>query len=396
MMSKPRLPLSDLLGRISGKAASAWDVGDRGFRMIRDGRAIIHLGVGDPDLDIAPNVRAAVTDALVAGRTHYAPLAGEPALRSAIAAHATGLYGIDVTPDEVAVCSGAQGALFSVFQLIAGPGDEVIVLEPYYATYPACVRAGGASMVTVALEVSAGFRPNLAAIRAAITPRTRAILVNSPSNPAGSVFAQSDMDALAKIACEAGLWLVSDEVYWSLCYDIAHVSPLGRRTTRDRIIVVNSVSKSHAMTGFRVGWVIGQPDLIEALATLGQSLHFGINQFSQDAACVALADPAIPAAIRKCFRERRDALVAGLSAIDGLSFTPPEGGMFLLVDVSATGMDGEGFANGLLDAEGVAVVPGFGFGEVCDRMVRIGFLADPGRLAEASMRIRRYMAGLIA
>ena len=150
---------SPLLGRISGTSAGAWEVGDRATVQIGEGRDVIHLGVGDPDLDVAPAVRTATIRALEAGRTHYSPLGGEPALRSAVAAHATGLYGRDVSPSEVAVCSGAQGALFSLFQLIAGPQDEVIVLAPYYATYPAVVTAGGADMVTVELSSESGGSP---------------------------------------------------------------------------------------------------------------------------------------------------------------------------------------------------------------------------------------------
>lgn len=375
-------------------AANAWDVGDRASRFMWEGRDIIHLGVGDPDIDVAPAVRLAAEASLAAGRTHYSPLAGEPALRAAIAAHATSLYGTVVAADHVAVCSGAQGALYGAFQLLAGPGDEIIVLAPFYATYPAAVTAGGARMVSVALDAQQGFRLDLAAVIKAITPRTKAILVNSPSNPAGAVISQGDMNALVDLALERDLWLVSDEVYWSLCYDGPHVSPLGRRA-RDRVIVVNSVSKSHAMAGFRIGWTIGPPDFIAAMTTLAQSLYFGINQFAQDAAVVALADSATPTAIRACFQKRRDALVASLAPIDGLDFATPQGGMFLLVDVSATGRDGEAYANGLLDAEGVAVVPGFGFGDDYVDMVRIGFLCAPERLAQAAARIQRYTAGIL-
>jgi len=387
------ISFSPLLGRISGDSAAAWDVGDLATRQLAAGRDIIHLGVGDPDLDIAPSVRAATEAALAAGRTHYTPLGGEPSLRAAIAAHASGLYGAPVEPSEVAVCSGAQGALFSLFQLIAGPGDEVIVLSPYYATYPAVVTAGGASMVTVELSIETGFSLDIERIKAAVTPRTRAILINSPSNPSGRILSQANIDALVEIARANDLWLVSDEVYWSLCYDGAPISPFSQRRSGDKIVVINSVSKSHAMTGFRIGWMIGPKELIDAVTVLAQSLHFGISQFAQDAAVAALAEPAISDHVRSVFRERRDALVEALGRIEGLTFSPPQGGMFLLVDVSATGQSGGAFAEGLLEAQGVAVVPGFGFGDSVRHMVRIGFLPAPDRLREAAARIARYVRG---
>jgi len=387
----PPMSFSPLLGRISGASAGAWDVGDRATLQLAGGRDIIHLGVGDPDMDVAPAVQAAAATALASGRTHYSPLGGEPALRAAIADHAQQLYGVAVEPSEVAVCSGAQGALFSLFQLIVGPGDEVIVLSPYYATYPAVVTAGGAGMATVALSAESGFALEVERIEAAITPRTKAILINSPSNPTGRILGKEDIDALVEITRSRDIWLISDEVYWSLCYDGDHLSAFSQRRRGDKIVVINSVSKSHAMTGFRIGWMIGPLALIEAVSVLAQSLHFGVNQFAQDAAVAALSDPTIADRVKAAFRERRDRLVSALAPIPGLRFSPPQGGMFLLIDVASTGQTGAAFADGLLEIEGVAVVPGFGFGDAVGHMVRIGFLPPPERLSEAAARIDRYV-----
>jgi len=265
------------------------------------------------------------------------------------------------------------------------------VLSPYYATYPAVVTAGGAEMVTVELLAEQDFHLDISRVEAAITPRTRAILINSPSNPTGKVLTQPEIDAVLAVARARDLWLVSDEVYWSLCYDSPHISPFSQRREGDKVVVVNSVSKSHAMTGFRIGWMIGPRALIEAVTILAQSLHFGINQFAQDATVAALADPTIPDGVRAIFRARRDALVTALRQIDGLRFSAPQGGMFLLVDVADAGLTGGDFATGLLDAEGVAVVPGFGFGDAVAHMIRIGFLPSPDRLREAAGRIERFV-----
>ena len=385
-----------LLARIDTSCTDVWALGDRASELMAQGRDVIHLGVGDPDMNVDPVIQAAAVAAMATGRTHYSPVDGEPALRAAIAGHAEGLYGVAVDPAEVAVCSGAQGALFSLFQVIAGAGDEVIVLSPYYTTYPAVVAACGATMVEVPLSVDEGYHLDLAAIAAAITSRTRAILLNSPSNPSGRVIPAHEIDAIVALAHAHDLWLVSDEVYWSLCYDAPHASVFARRGAHAKIAVINSLSKSHAMTGFRIGWIVGPRELVGAVGVLGQALHFSINQVAQDAAVTAIAHPAIADHIRARFAEQRDALVAGLSQIAGLRFSPPQGGMFLLVDVSATGLDGRQFASALLEQEGVATVPGYGFGQAATRMIRIGFLSSPQRLHEAAARIARFTQTLMA
>lgn len=386
--------VSSLINRISGQASDAWAVGDKAFEYMRARQDIIHLGVGDPDLDTPANIRSALLEALEAGRTHYAPLVGEPALREEIAAHGNELYGGGISATQVAVSSGAQGGLFSVFLSIAGVGDEVIVLEPSYATYPAVVQAGGAKMVSVVLNKDAGYQLDLAKIEAAMTDKTVAILVNSPGNPSGAVFAQEDLDALASLCRKRGIWLVSDEVYWSLCYDGDHASAYRQVETRDSMIVVNSLSKSHAMTGWRIGWVIAPDQIIEALVNLAQAQYFGINQFVQEAAITALKDQASPQEIFEIFKERRDAFASALKKTNVLSFSAPQGGMFLLIDVTQTGMDGKAFAEQLLDAESVAVVPGFGFGASMKNTVRVGFLSDVHVLEEAAQRIIRFAEGL--
>lgn len=383
---------SPLINRISGPAATAWDVGDRAFAQMKAGRSIIHLGVGDPDIDTPLPIRTALVRALEAGCTHYAPLSGEPALRFAIAEHATGLYGAPVVSDEVFITAGAQSALYAVFQLIAGPGDEVIVIEPFYSTYPAVVTAGGASMVAVHPDSSTGYQCDVAQVEQAITPRTTAILINSPGNPSGAVFSQSTMDGLAELALRHDIWLVSDEVYWALCYDGPHSSPMRCQAARKNVIAINSLSKSHAMTGWRIGWVIASQDVTEALIKLAQPYSFGVNQFAQIAAATAIANDGVPLHINNLFRERRDVLVDGLRQSPKLRFSTPQGGMFVLVDVSATGQDGLTFAETLLEAEGVAVVPGYGFGASLSHHVRIGFLSEPTILTEAARRIVRHAA----
>ncbi|MCC3859597.1 pyridoxal phosphate-dependent aminotransferase [Pseudemcibacter aquimaris] len=385
-----RNDLSTLTNRISGPASRAWDVGDEAARRILKGEDIIHLGVGDPDLDTPKDVRVALEQAVEAGKTHYAPIPGEYALREAIAEHATWLYGNKVNAESVIVANGAQGALFATFQCIVEKGDEVIVLEPYYATYPAVVTAGGATMVSVQLDLEEDYKLDIEKIKAAVTKNTKAIIVNSPSNPAGAVIDRDAVLDIAKYCHENNIWLISDEVYWSHCYEDDHISAYAHEEYRDRIIVINSLSKSHAMTGWRMGWAIGPDHFIDAMTNYSQAAQFGINQFVQNAAITALKDKSTTETFRALFKSRRDAFCDGLRASNHLKFSKARGGMFVLLDISATGLSGKEFAEKLLDDENVAVVPGFGFGENMAHTVRIGYLCDEENLREAAKRIVRF------
>ncbi|MDB2543530.1 aminotransferase class I/II-fold pyridoxal phosphate-dependent enzyme [Woeseiaceae bacterium] len=385
---------SELTKRISGPSSKAWAIGDRAFKLIEEGKDIIHLGIGDPDFDTPEPIVNAIGSALGNGKTHYSPLAGEMKLREKIAVHANSLYGDGVESEHIAVLPGAQAALFSSFLCISGCDDEVIILEPTYATYPAVIQASGAKLITIVLDRATDYQINLSEIKAAITKKTRAILINSPCNPSGVIFSQQDLNDLAKLCKQNDIWLVSDEVYWSLTYEKKHYSAYSQRETRSNVIVVNSLSKSHAMSGWRIGWVIAPPVIIDALTDLSQAQYFGVNQFVQLAAVKALMDDQSPKKFQNIFKARRDAFLSKLDKSTILRYTKPQGGMFVLIDVSSTGLDGEAFAEQLLDDEGVAVVPGFGFGPSMKDTIRLGFLADTPKLEEAADRLVRFAASL--
>ncbi len=385
---------SDRTRAITTRGAAGWAVSDRAAELAAAGEDIIALGVGHVDLATPAHVVAAARDSLERGRTHYSAIAGEPALRAAIAERARRRYGAPVTDAHVVVFPGAQSALFSTLQCLAGPGDEVILLEPVYATYEAVVAATGATPVPVSLRGASGFALDLQRIEAAVTPRTRALLLNTPNNPAGYVLSARDVEALALLCARRDFWLVSDEVYGEITFGEAHASPGAVAAVRDRLAIVDSLSKSHAMTGWRIGWAIGPPDLAQHLATLAQAELFGSPTFIQDAAVVALEGPQdICAAVRALYRERRDALLAGLAPVPGVRPFASQGGMFLLADVSATGRRGDRFAAELLDATGVAVVPGDAFGASVGDCVRIGLTQPVARLREACTRMRAWLVG---
>lgn len=387
MSSPPYSPLTD---KLSGRRSRAWDVTDRATLMDHDGHDIIHLGVGDPDFDTPPEIVDAAIASLRGGRTHYSPIGGEPPLLEAIAAAASRRYGLDIETDQVAVFPGAQCALFASMLCLSGRDDEVMLLEPFYATYEGVAHAGGASPVRVPLSPNSHFGLDIDQITDAITDKTRVILANSPGNPSGAVFSREAWNSLATLCQEKNIWLVSDEVYSEFVYDGEHVSPIGM--ARDNVVLVNSLSKSHAMTGWRLGWSIAPAELTSHLNNLSQSLLFGVSQFTQDAATLALRESqADVLALKKELQVRRDLLCELLEDIDELVVHKPAGGMFVLVDVTATGSDGESFANGLLDHAGVAVVPGFAFGDSAKQFVRIGFLVNEARLREAGSRIAKFV-----
>lgn len=382
---------SKLIEKISGPASKAWIVGDKAFDMIDRGMDVIHLGIGDPDFDTPSHIVTSLEKALSSGKTHYSPLLGETALREEITIHAKKLYGGQISKENVAVLPGAQAALFSVFQCIAEIGDEVIALEPTYATYPAVIKASGAKLITVKLNRNEkGYYLDLNDIEKAITSKTKAILINSPSNPSGAVFIQEDLNKLADLCQERGIWLISDEVYWSLCYENDHASAFTQLHTRENVIVLNSLSKSHAMTGWRIGWIIAPEEIVEAMLFLSQAQYFGVSQFVQMAAIEALRDFENPRKFKEIFRERRDAFVAELNKSKVLNSNTPQGGMFLLIDIEKTGIDGQSFAERLLEEEHVAVVPGFGFGDSMQYCIRVGFLDEIPRLTEAAQRIVKF------
>jgi len=365
--------------------------------MDRDGVDIIHLGVGDPDFDTPAGIIDNAMSSLQNGRTHYSPIQGESELRSAIAVFCSNLYGPTIDAAQVGIFPGAQCALFATLLCLAGPGDEVILLEPFYATYEGVAQAGGASVVAVPLSAKDDFNLDIDRIANAMTDRTRVILINSPGNPSGAVFDEASIVLLAGLCREKNIWLVSDEVYSQLIFDARHYSPLSAPNAQDNVVVISSVSKTFAMTGWRLGWTIAPPELVSHLSNLSQCLLFGVAQFTQDAVAYALRNEHQQVeSFRIRFKQRRDMFCGALEKIDGLSVHRPEGGMFAMVDVSALGYDGEQFANKLLDECGVAVVPGFAFGDSVRNCVRIGYLCDEKRLIDAAERIEKFVTRRIA
>jgi arginine:pyruvate transaminase len=382
---------SPLVDRVAGRGAGAWAVHVEAARRRDAGEDIIFLTVGDPDQSPPSAVIEATVAALQRHRTGYAAILGFPALREAIAARVARRSGQPCAPDNVAVVPGAQGGLYCALQCLAGPGDEVIAPEPTYSTYEAVIGAAGAHMVTVPLRPEAGFHPDLDAIAAAITANTRVIWINSPHNPTGAVFTPAEIEAIAALCREHDLWLVSDEVYEDLAFARPHIGVWSLPGMAERTVVVSSLSKSHAVPAFRFGWIVGPPDLAKHLFNLLLCMTYGGPAFIQEGALAALRQelPEV-AALREDYRRRAALMSQLLSEAPLCRVTPPEGGMFVLLDVRGTGLSADAFARLLLERERVAVLPCDGFGPSAVGHLRIALSAPDARLAEAGERIVRF------
>ena len=382
---------SSLTERVAGRGADAWEVHRRATELRERGTDVITLTVGDPD-QAPPEVLIETTvAALRAHRTGYARMIGTQALREAIAARHATRTGQPCTADNVVVAPGAQGGLYCAMQCLAGPGDEVVVPEPTYATYEAVIGASGARMVTVPLVPERGFHPDLEAMAAAIGPKTRVVWINSPHNPTGAVFTAHEIAAIAELCQRHDLWLLSDEVYEDLAFARPHVSPRSLPAMAERTVVVSSLSKSHAAPGFRTGWVIGPPALQGHLFNLLLCMTYGSPGFLQEGALAALQhDLAEVAALREDYRRRAAMMSRVLADAPRCRVVPPEGGMFVLLDIRGTGLGAAEFALRLLEREYVAVLPCDGFGPSAAGHLRVALSAPDARLKEAGERIVRF------
>ena len=273
---------------------------------------------------------------------------------------------------------------------IAGPGDEVIALEPLYPSYPATLEVSGARMVRVAAPAANGFRIDLAALESAITPRTRALFFATPNNPSGVILSQADLGVIGDLARRHSLWVVADEVY-------AGLAPGGRVPSLaaelpEQTVTISSLSKSHAMPGWRAGWMVGPAQLVIHAEAMAQCMLFGLPGFVQEAAVTALSvAEAAESRIREYCALRRDVLLAGLDGIPGIQCFVPDAGMFLLLDVRGTGLSGYDFMCELYRTERVSVLDGGAFGRQTSGFVRVCFAADQALLREAAVRIRRFV-----
>jgi aspartate/methionine/tyrosine aminotransferase len=387
------MKFSPLVDRIKGESVAAWTIHGEAREAQLRGEDVIVLSIGDPELDSPAPVLDRAIATLRAGDMRYAPAAGRHALRAAIARTHQRRTGQTVSAENAIFLSGAQNALFTASLCVAGPGDEVLALEPLYPSYPATIRASGATLVRVPAPASGGFRPDLKALAAAITPRTRAFFFATPNNPSGVILSDEELETIGELARRHDLWIVADEVYAGLAPG-GSVPSLAARLP-GQVVTISSLSKSHSMPGLRAGWLVGPKELVKHAESLSMCMLFGLPGFIQEAALTALDGSNAPEErVRELCAARRDLLLQGLENVRGIRCHAPDAGMFTLIDVSGTGQSGYVFMSGLYNSERVSVLDGGAFGEATRGFVRLCFATDEATLREAIARIRRYVQAL--
>lgn len=367
------------------------------FNLAKQYDDVVDFTLGDPDVQTHQSIKDAACRAIQDGRTRYSQNAGLLALRETIHDYYMRKENLDYMADgETIVTVGAMEGLYLALLALLDPGDEVLIPAPYYVNYVQMCQMCNAVPVVIDNPDADGLTFNVEDIEAAITPRTRLIMINTPSNPSGKIIPYEKLEAIADMAKRHDLVVISDEVYKSLIYDrddyrsIAAIDGM-----RERTILINSLSKEFCMTGWRIGYVLGPSEVITAMTKLQENVAACAPLPSQYAAIEALSGKEdYSGAMVEVFRRRRDLLTAGIQAIKGLECTAPEATFYLMVDISATGMTSEEFAFELLKKEHVALVPGITYGKCCDRYVRIAFTVDEDIIREGVARIRRFVESL--
>lgn len=355
---------------------------------------VVNLAGGEPDFDTPAHIKAAAVAAIQEGFTKYTPTAGIPELRAAIATSLTAEIGVPYQPSEVVVTNGAKQALYNALQVLCRPGDEVLIPSPYWVSYPEMVTLAGATPVFVKTSMDNRFRLTVESVERAVTAKTRLLLLNSPSNPTGSVLPKASLLPLADFAARRNLLVISDEIYDKLSYDEPHASLVQcGPALRERTLVVNGVSKAFAMTGWRIGWAAGPQPIIDAMITLQDHATSNPSSISQRAALAALTgDASTITRMAEEFKARRDWLVEALRTVPGVSCVPPQGAFYAFCDIAASGLTSTVFAERLLAEQHVAVIPGAGFG--WDTHIRLSFCNSRAALDEGVRRLRAFIQGL--
>lgn len=377
--------------QIAGKASKAWAIHHMAVDKRARGEPVILLTIGDTDFASPEPAVAAVHDSLAAGRTHYSPITGGLPIREAIAQRHARNTGQAIDADQVVVTIGAQNALLTAALCLLDPGDQVLVPEPMYATYPGTIAAAGGEIISIRSPAENGFHPLINEMEAAVGPRTRAIFLATPNNPTGAVYTREELSAIAALCDKHDLWLVSDEVYDEIVFEGQHVSPSALPGMTERTITLGSLSKSHAMAGWRIGWMIGPQELAHHAGQLAVCSTYGVPTFLQDAAVVALEQfPHGLPELKAAYRRRRDRFCEQMEAVTSLSCHRPEGGMYVMLDARATGLSAYDFAKDLVLEEGVAILPADAFGDSAIGYLRINLGVADAELEEAALRLSRY------
>lgn len=380
--------------RLTHLGSGKWAVHLEARRMAASGTPVIELTIGEPDIAPDRTLLDEAARAMYAGRTRYSNGRGEPSVVKAL----TEKYArrrADVTERNILCFPGTQTALYTVMTGLVETGDGVLVGDPLYATYEGVIAGTGAHMIPVPLRPEKGFHLQAADVEKAVTPASRVLLLNTPHNPTGAVLTAEDIAAIGEVCRRHDLWIVCDEVYEQLIFDVPFASPFDNADLAERTIVVSSISKSHAAPGFRSGWAVGPEEFCDRLLPVSETMLFGVQPFIADMTAMAISQNFDTATImRDNYRRRARIVKQALSGSNLLRPHMPEGGMFIVIDVSATGLSGEDFAWELLRQQQVAVMPGGSFGDQAEGLIRVSLTVPDDKLAEAMERMAELASGL--
>ncbi|MFC5559678.1 pyridoxal phosphate-dependent aminotransferase [Ureibacillus thermophilus] len=365
--------------------------------MKAQGIDVIGLGAGEPDFNTPQNIIDAAVDSMQKGFTKYTPSGGLPALKEAIIEKFKRDNQLEYKPNEIIVGVGAKHVLYTLFQVILNDGDEVIIPTPYWVSYPEQVKLAGGVPVYIETTSEQNYKINAAQLKNAITDKTKALIINSPSNPTGMLYTREELEEIAKVALEHNILIVSDEIYEKLVYNGAEHFSIAQISdeVKAKTIVINGVSKSHSMTGWRIGYAAGDADIIKAMTDLASHSTSNPTTASQYGAIEAYNGPQDSVEeMRKAFESRLEAIYPKLNAIPGFKVVKPQGAFYLLPDVSEaaakTGFASvDDFASALLTEGNVAVIPGSGFG--APSTIRISYATSLDLLEEAVSRIEKFV-----
>jgi aspartate aminotransferase len=365
----------------------------RAKQMEREGKSIIHLQIGEPDFDTPKNICDAAIKAIRDGYTHYAPSGGIPEAREVCAEYMSKTRRIEVTPEQTIIMPGCKPLIFCAMIALINDGDEVIVPNPGYPTYRSVTRFLGAKPVPVKLREENDFRFLVEDLEALITPKTRMLILNSPENPSGGMLTWEDLEAIHEVAKKHDLWILSDEIYSRIVYDVDFKSIASIPGAMERTIAIDGMSKTYAMTGWRLGFASMPKQLADYMFTLAINNFSSTATFSQYAMIEGLTGPQdeIDRMVAQ-FRRRRDVIVDGLNAIDGITCLRPEGAFYVFPNITGTGLTSNEFAEMMLEEAGVACLSGTAFGEYGEGYVRFSYANSVENIQEGLGRIQKVLA----
>jgi aspartate aminotransferase len=384
--------LAERMGRLGTEGA--FEVLARARQLEAQGKHVVHLEIGEPDFATPDNITEAAVAALNGGFTHYTPAGGIMEARESTARFVSARLGVEVSPTEVVLVPGSKNVLLFALLALVEPGDEVIYPDPGYPVYHSLVNFIGAKPVPVRLREERNFRIDLDELASLVSDRTRLLIVNTPQNPTGGVLTGEDVEFVSRLAVEHDLWVVSDEIYSQIVYGFEHVSLLSQPGMKERTILLDGLSKAYAMCGWRLGYGVAPRELTVQLEKLMINSSSCAAAFTQMAAIEAFESPDSTAAVKRMveqFRGRRDLMVDGLNAIPGVRCQRPEGAFYAFPNVEGTGLDERELATALLEAAGVAVLPGTAFGQAGKGFLRLAYTQGEADLRIGLDRMAAYL-----